>query len=92
MSITHPLADPGAATAPSLRKTLTRHGNSLALILDKPILDLLGIGEGTPLLITTDGRRIILSPAPEPVRKAKLDAAMKDADTKFGRMFKRLAE
>ncbi len=28
-----------------MRKKLVRHGNSLALIIDKPILELLGIGE-----------------------------------------------
>lgn len=36
-------------------KKLVRHGNSQALIIDKPILELLGIEEGGPVEIKTDG-------------------------------------
>ena len=41
-------------------KTLTKHGNSLALVIDKPILDLLKIEADTPLSISTDGRCLII--------------------------------
>ena len=36
-------------------KTLTKHGNSLALVIDKPILDMLDISADTPLeeIVTT---------------------------------------
>jgi antitoxin component of MazEF toxin-antitoxin module len=34
---------------------LTRHGNSLALIIDRPILELLKIDPDTELDISTDG-------------------------------------
>jgi antitoxin component of MazEF toxin-antitoxin module len=81
-----------ASARPSLTKTLVRHGNSLALVIDRPILDLLGIGEDTPLSLTTDGRRIVLTPGPAPARKERLREAMADADGKFAKMFKRLAE
>ena len=40
-----------------MTKTLVQHGNSAALILDKPILELLNVSMDTPLEITTDGRR-----------------------------------
>ena len=46
-------------------KKLTRHGNSLALVIDRPILDLLNIDTDTPLDITTDGKRLIVAPAGE---------------------------
>ena len=36
-------------------KRLTPHGNSAALIIDKPVLDLLHITMETPLEIVTDG-------------------------------------
>ncbi len=36
-------------------KKLTKHGNSLALVIDRPILDLLKIDTETPLDISTDG-------------------------------------
>ena len=47
-------------------KTLTRHGNSYALIIEKPILELLGISPKMPLEITTDGKALIVRPAPSP--------------------------
>ena len=77
---------------PTLTKKLVRHGNSLAIVIDRPILDLLGIGEDTPISLTTDGRAIVLTPGAHPGRKTKLAAAMKDADAKFSKMFRRLAE
>jgi antitoxin component of MazEF toxin-antitoxin module len=38
-------------------KTLTKLGNSYALVIDKPILDLLKIRPDTPLEIATDGKK-----------------------------------
>ena len=43
-------------------KTLSPIGNSLGLIIDKPILDLLGISRDTPLDIKTDGDALIIRP------------------------------
>ena len=43
-------------------KKLIHHGNSAALIIDKPILELLHVNMDTPLEITTDGKNIIISP------------------------------
>ena len=43
-------------------KKLTKHGNSLALILDKPVLELLKIDADTPLEISTDGQKLVVSP------------------------------
>ena len=39
-----------------LTKKLSKHGNSLALVIDRSILELLEIDEGTTLQISTDGR------------------------------------
>ena len=46
-------------------KTLTKHGNSYALVIDKPILDLLKIRPDTPLSISTNGKSLIVSPEEE---------------------------
>jgi antitoxin MazE len=43
-------------------KKLSKYGNSLALLIDKPILDLLNISEDTQLQITTDGDKIVIEP------------------------------
>ncbi len=45
-------------------KRLTKHGNSFALLIDRPILDLLKIRPDTPLEITTDGEHIKVAVAP----------------------------
>ena len=44
-------------------KTLTSVGNSLSLIIERPILDLLHIDKDTPLEIHTDGQALIIQPA-----------------------------
>ena len=44
-------------------KKLSKHGNSLALVIDRSILDLLGIDEQTALEVSTDGAALIVMPA-----------------------------
>jgi antitoxin component of MazEF toxin-antitoxin module len=43
-------------------KKLTKMGNSLGVVIDKPILDILHITPDTPIELSTDGDRIILKP------------------------------
>ncbi len=75
-----------------MRKKLTRTGNSLALVLDKPLLDQVGIDADTPLDVSTDGRVIVISPARDRRRTAKLKAIVADAHAKYAGVFRRLAE
>jgi antitoxin component of MazEF toxin-antitoxin module len=46
-------------------KKLSKYGNSHAVLIDKPILELLNITENTQLKIKTDGTRIIIEPINE---------------------------
>lgn len=73
-------------------KKLTKHGNSLALVIDRPILDLLKIDPDTPLDVTTDGKRLIVSPAESSERRKKFEAAQETAHRRYGRAFRKLAE
>ena len=73
-------------------KKLTKHGNSLALVIDRPILDLLKIDTDTPLDISTDGQRLIVAPAEVSARRQKFDAAQRVAHQRYGKAFKKLAE
>jgi antitoxin component of MazEF toxin-antitoxin module len=43
-------------------KKLTTIGNSLGIIIERPILELLAIDKETPLDMTTDGEVLILRP------------------------------
>jgi antitoxin MazE len=72
-------------------KKLTRHGNSMALVLDKPIMELLNIDPKTPLEISTDGSALIVTPVRNNSRKAKFRKALGKANLKYGAMLKRLA-
>lgn len=50
-------------------KKLVKYGNSHALVIDKPIMDLLNISQGTPLEISTpDGSTLVIKPIRQEVR------------------------
>lgn len=55
-------------------KKLTAIGNSLGLIIEKPILELLNIDRETPLEVRTDGEGLIIRPQRQS-RSARLRAA-----------------
>jgi len=73
-------------------KKLTKHGNSLALIIDRPILDILKIDDETPLEITTDGKRLVIAPAEPSDRRKKFEAVNKLVHQRYADVFKKLAE
>lgn len=73
-------------------KTLTKHGNSYALIIDRAILELLKITPETPLEVSTDGKTLTIAPAADAKRRARFDAALDKTNRRYGRALKRLAE
>ena len=73
-------------------KTLTRHGNSLALVIEKPVLELLGADAATPFEVTTDGRALVLTPVLDPRRRKQLLAELRKTNRKYPRALKKLAE
>ena len=73
-------------------KHLTKHGNSLALVIDKGILDLLEIRPSTKLSITTDGKCLVITPVRDKEREKKFRAALENINKRYGRALKRLAD
>jgi len=73
-------------------KKLTKHGNSLALIIDRAVLDLLKIDVDTPLDISTDGQVLVVTPINDEDRQEKFKEALESVNRKYGRALKRLAE
>jgi antitoxin MazE len=73
-------------------KKLTKHGNSLALVIDRPILELLRIDPETPIDVSTDGKRLIVEPAGASARRKKFDAAQEWAHKRYRKTFKKLAK
>ena len=75
-----------------MQKMLIKHGNSLALVIDKPILELLQISQDTPLEISTNGDHLLVTPCRDPVRKKRLKQSLKTINGKFADDLRKLAE
>jgi len=73
-------------------KTLTRTGNSLALVLDKGLLEATGIDANTKLEVSTDGDVIVISPVRSTRRTARLRRILDELDREHAGAFRRLAE
>jgi antitoxin component of MazEF toxin-antitoxin module len=78
-----------------MRKNLSAIGNSLGLVIEKPILELLNITRDTELEVTTDGTRLIVEPVREVEaegRRGRVGAATKRVMKNHDRTLRRLAE
>ena len=73
-------------------KKLTKTGNSLALVLDRELLERTGISADTVLDVSTDGDVIIVSPQRSKGRADKLRKGMAKADDRYAGVFRRLAK
>ena len=74
-----------------MAKRLSTVGNSAALIIDKPILELLGIGMDTDLDIHTDGHNLIISPINRE-QNASVQAAHKRVLARHDQTFRKLSK
>jgi antitoxin component of MazEF toxin-antitoxin module len=75
-----------------MNKTLIKHGNSLALVIDKPILEMLQITAETVLELSTNGDAILIRPIRDKRRQRKLEAALESINQKFGDDLERLVQ
>ena len=73
-------------------KTLIKHGNSLALVIDKPILEMLNVTADTPLELVTNGDSLMISPVRDEERQKKLHASLDKINHKYSDDLRRLAE
>jgi antitoxin component of MazEF toxin-antitoxin module len=73
-------------------KRLTKTGNSLALVLNKPLLEQLGIDEETPLELSTNGDVLVVTPVRNRAHQRKLKKALEEMDRDYEGVFRRLAE
>jgi antitoxin component of MazEF toxin-antitoxin module len=75
-----------------MRKRLTKTGNSVALVLDRPLLQATGLDAGTTVEVSTDGDVIVITPVRSKKRTARLEAALEEINARYAGVFKRLAE
>lgn len=73
-------------------KRLTKTGNSLALVLDRPLLEATGIDADTVLEVSTNGDVIVISPRRDAARAEKLRRGVERIHARFAGAFRRLAE
>ena len=73
-------------------KTLTKHGNSAALVIERPILELLGANADTAFEIITDGRSLILTPVKDAGHSANVRKSMDRIGKRYAKSFEELAK
>jgi len=73
-------------------KKLIQHGNSLAVVIDKPIMEMLNITNETTFELTTDGKNLILSPQIENDQGIDIMNSLEKINKKYGTVLKRLGE
>ena len=73
-------------------KTLTKHGNSAALVIERPILDLLGATIDTAFEVVTDGQALILTPVKDTIRASKFRKSMDKVGKRYAKSFEELAK
>ena len=73
-------------------KRLIQHGNSAALVIDKPIMEILNITNETLFEVSTDGKNLILSPQTECSQEKDIMHSLEKINKKHGAVLKRLGE
>lgn len=74
-------------------KQLKRVGNSNALILDKALMELVGLTENAEVQLTVQNGSIIITPTqPRPVDRERFEAALERVVTERRDVLRRLAE
>ena len=72
-------------------KKLQKHGNSMALLIEKPMMEALGIREDTPLQINISGQSLVVTPANVGVGKERVMKSVAKMRRRYGSTLKRLA-
>lgn len=79
--------------ATEMRKKLVRHGNSRALVIDRALIELLGLGEDDEVEISVQDQTLVVRPAStESERDEAFDRALHESVAQYSDVYKRLAE
>ena len=77
-----------------MSKKLTKHGNSYALIIDKPLLQVLNISEHTILNLSIEDGALIIKPVQisEKKKKQSVKKIAEEMMEKYADVFEKLAK
>lgn len=75
-----------------MRKKLTRTGNSVALVLDKGLLEQLGLEENAEVELSTNGEVLVVTPIRDAVRERRFRRSAEKVTEKYAGLFRRLSK
>lgn len=75
-----------------MQKKLARLGNSTALIIDKPIMELLGMRPDDTVSLVTDGVSLVVTPVAKRSKKARVLEAIELIHERYGRALAELGD
>ena len=75
-----------------MRKKLSRSGNSVALVLDKPLLEQLGLDENAEVELSTNGDVLVVTPIRDVVRQRRFRKSAEKITEKYAGLFRRLSQ
>ena len=73
-------------------KKLQKHGNSQALVIEKALMEALGIDQNTPLQISISGNSLVVTPVHVGVGPEAVAESIKKLRPRYQQMLKNLAE
>jgi antitoxin component of MazEF toxin-antitoxin module len=73
-------------------RQLKKHGNSHALVLEKPVMEALGITPESKLQVTINGRSLVITPAEVGLGREAVEESLKKLRPRYNDMLKKLAE
>ena len=75
-----------------MRKKLTRTGNSVAVVLDRPILEQMGLTENNEVEISTNGDVVVITPVRDATRARKFRKSVETITEQYAGLFRRLSK
>lgn len=72
-------------------KTLQKHGNSQALVIEKALMDAIGVQAESQLQVVISGNSLIVTPVHVGVGRERVSEAIDKLRPRYGAMLERLA-
>jgi antitoxin component of MazEF toxin-antitoxin module len=71
---------------------LTRIGDDMAVVLEKPLLDRLGLDENSEVDMSIDGKVLVITPQRNLTREERFRKAADKIDKQYAEVFRRLSD
>lgn len=75
-----------------MKKRLSRLADGVAIVLDKALLEAVGVDAGSEVDVSTNGDVIVITPVRYSGQRRKLEKVLDELDDEYAGVFRRLAE